>query len=149
VSRRVKAAEVRFYVDADILGLAKVLVTLRPDVTYPGDPGGVVHKRRRPPCPIESPQAHDDVWIPEVAARGWLAITRDWHIQVREIDAVRDYGARLVSLVGTEAIGTFAQLEVLMCRWRDVLGCLDEQGPFIYAMSRTSFRSVSLLPQDH
>jgi hypothetical protein len=37
-----KPAAVRFYLDADILGLAKVLVTLRPDMTYPGDPGGVV-----------------------------------------------------------------------------------------------------------
>lgn len=41
---RTKAAEVRFYVDADLLGLARVLAGLRPDVTYPGDPGAVVHK---------------------------------------------------------------------------------------------------------
>lgn len=31
-----------FYVDADILGLGKVLAGIRPDVTYPGDPGGRV-----------------------------------------------------------------------------------------------------------
>jgi hypothetical protein len=31
---------VRFYFDADVLGLAKVMVQLRSDVTYPGDPGG-------------------------------------------------------------------------------------------------------------
>ncbi len=36
-----KLATVRFYFDADILGLAKVVGMLRPDVTYPG--------RRRPP----------------------------------------------------------------------------------------------------
>lgn len=41
-------AVVRFYVDADVLGLAKVLVQLRNDVTYPGDPGGILHKRKRP-----------------------------------------------------------------------------------------------------
>jgi hypothetical protein len=46
---RVKPAEIRFYLDADILGLAHVLVGLRPDVTYSGDPGGVMHKRLRPP----------------------------------------------------------------------------------------------------
>jgi hypothetical protein len=37
---RIKPAEVRYYIDADILGLARVLAALRPDVTYPGDPGG-------------------------------------------------------------------------------------------------------------
>jgi hypothetical protein len=41
--RTYPAATVRFYLDADVLGLAKVLVQLRNDVTYPGDPGGVVH----------------------------------------------------------------------------------------------------------
>src|SRR6266700_3319891 len=34
-----RAAQVRFYVDADVLGLGKVLAGLRNDVTYPGDPG--------------------------------------------------------------------------------------------------------------
>lgn len=40
---RIKPAEVRFYVDADLLGLARVLSDLRADVTYPGDPGAIVH----------------------------------------------------------------------------------------------------------
>lgn len=35
----VQPAEIRFYFDADVLGLAKVVVRFRPDVTYPGDPG--------------------------------------------------------------------------------------------------------------
>ena len=42
---------VRFYIDADILGLAKVLAELRNDITYPGDPGTVIYKRRRPARP--------------------------------------------------------------------------------------------------
>lgn len=76
-----RPARVRFYVDADVLGLAKVLVTLRSDVTFPGDPGGVVHKRERPPCPIGAPSAEDVDWIPQVAALGWLIITRDANIR--------------------------------------------------------------------
>jgi hypothetical protein len=32
---RIKPATVRFYIDADILGLAKVLASLRADITYP------------------------------------------------------------------------------------------------------------------
>jgi hypothetical protein len=42
-----RAAQVRIYVDADVLGLGKVLADLRNDVTYPGDPGAVIHKRQR------------------------------------------------------------------------------------------------------
>ena len=78
---RIKAADVRFYIDADLLGLARVLASLRHDLTFPGDPGALVHKRSRPACPIASPGVKDTRWIPEVAARGWLIITRDRHIQ--------------------------------------------------------------------
>jgi hypothetical protein len=49
-----KPATVRFYFDADVLGLAKTVVKVRSDVTYPGDTGDRVHKRERPPCPITS-----------------------------------------------------------------------------------------------
>ncbi len=34
-----RAAQVRIYVDADLLGLGKILAGLRNDVTHPGDPG--------------------------------------------------------------------------------------------------------------
>jgi PIN like domain len=144
---RVKPAEVRFYLDADILGVAKILSVLRPDVTYPGDPGGVVHKRERPPCPITTPKINDEVWIPEVTAHGWLIITRDSKIQLRrrEINAVREHSARMVALSGTEAYSTFDQLEILMCQWRAIVRCLDQKGPFIYSANRTGrLRPVDL-----
>jgi hypothetical protein len=143
---RVRPAEVRFYVDADLLGLAHVLANLRSDVTYPGDPGGLVHKRERPPCPITTPDTFDDVWIPMVTSQGWLIITRDSKIQIhrREITAVREHGARMVTIVGDEAGGTFAQLEIIMCQWRNILDCLNQAGPFIYAATRTRFRDVPL-----
>ena len=70
---------VRFYIDADLLGLAKLLVTVRSDVTYPGDPGGTgPDGHERAPCP-SSPGAKDPMWIPAVAAQGWITITRDRH----------------------------------------------------------------------
>ena len=50
-----RAAQVRFYVDADILGLGKILGALRNDVTYPGDPGAVVHKRHPGTLPHRKP----------------------------------------------------------------------------------------------
>jgi hypothetical protein len=33
-----RAAQVRIYADADVLGLGKILAGLRNDITYPGDP---------------------------------------------------------------------------------------------------------------
>jgi hypothetical protein len=143
---RTKAAEVRFYFDADIRGLGILLSGIRPDVTYPGDPGGEVHKRIRPPCLVTDVSTTDDVWIPQVTAQGWLIITRDQHIRTRprEIAAVRENGARMVALTAAEATNTFSQLEVVMCRWRNILKCLDQAGPFIYAATRSQFEPVAL-----
>ena len=74
---RYRPATVRFYFDADVLGLAKILAQMRSDVTYPGDPGGELFKRHRGPCPITSTAVTDSEWIPEVTRQGWLIITRD------------------------------------------------------------------------
>jgi hypothetical protein len=63
---RYRLAAVRFYIDADLLGLAKILVQVRSDVTYPGDSGGELFKRHREPCPIISPAILDTEWIPDV-----------------------------------------------------------------------------------
>jgi hypothetical protein len=144
--RTYPTATVRFYLDADVLGLAKVLVRVRNDVTYPGDPGGVVLKRRRAACPIPAPDVRDTVWIPEVTSRGWLIITRDSNIAVNraEIQAVRGSGARMVVLAGKEAIGTWNQLEVLFTRWRSIEALRDVPGPFIFSATRTRLSQVDL-----
>lgn len=130
--REFRPAQVRLYIDADILGLAKLLVQVRNDVTYPGDPGGVVHKRRRPACPI-TPATLDVDWLPQVAAQGWLIVTRDRNIQDHraEVAAVREDSARMVTLHGSEARGTWEQLEIFMNRWRDIERCFEMPGPFI------------------
>ncbi|MGC4807190.1 hypothetical protein [Micromonospora sp. DT233] len=143
---RLKQAEVRFYFDADIRGLGMLLSGIRPDVTYPGDPGGEVHKRLRPACVVADVSTPDDVWIPQVTEHGLLIVTRDRHIRTRprEIAAVRGFGARMVALTAAEATNTFNQLEVVMCRWRDITTCLDRPGPFIYTATRSTFEPVPL-----
>jgi hypothetical protein len=146
VSRSAKPAVVRFYFDADVLGLAKILAALRPDMTYPGDPGGLVHRRQRPACPITSAATEDTIWIPETARHRWLIITRDSRIQHHraEIEAVRASGARMITLASEEARGTWDQLELLMCQWRAIERRLDEPGPFIYTATRTTLRPIDL-----
>ncbi|MDY7087015.1 MAG: hypothetical protein SYR96_18100 [Actinomycetota bacterium] len=143
---RTKPAEVSFYVDADVLGLAHVLAQLRSDVTYPGDPGATIHRRERPPCPVTTPHTKDTEWIPVVAHNRWIVITRDRHIQEnrQEVVAVRNSGTRMVALSAKDARGTFDQLEIVMIQWRSILLLLTKPGPFVYTATRTSFRPISL-----
>jgi len=141
-----RAAVVRFYVDADILGLGKLIASLRNDVTYPGDPGAEIHKRQRPPCPITSPDVLDPDWVPEVARRGWLIVTRDSAIITNrnEIAAVREHRAKMVALNQQDAGTKWGQLEVIMTRWRDIENLVTEPGPFIWRASRTAMTPIPL-----
>jgi hypothetical protein len=141
-----RAAHVRIYADADVLGLGKILAGLRTDVTYPGDPGAVIHKRQRPSCPITTPDVLDTDWIPQVAARGWLIVTRDsMIIQNRnEIAAVRETKAKMVALNHRDAGTKWGQLEVFMTQWRRIEALISEPGPFIRRVSRTTLTAIAL-----
>jgi PIN like domain len=139
----VKPAVVRFYIDQDILGL-KFLASLRPDITYPGDPGAVVHKRERSACPV-MPGTRDVDWLPIVAEQGWLIITRDAQIQQHraEINAVVEHGAKMVALASDDARDRWGQFEVVMNQWRRLEELANETGPFVYAAHRTSLRRLA------
>lgn len=148
ISRR--PAVVRVYFDADVLGLAKLLCQVRPDFTYPGDPGGRIKRRERLPCPITLPETADVQWIPIVAERGWLIVTRDAKIQERlpELEAVRTSGARMLNIASRDATNTWAQLEVFMTRWREIEPLIDMPGPFIRILTRGgSLREIDLDPR--
>jgi PIN like domain len=141
MSKPARPAYVKFYFDADVLGLAKIIVSIRRDATYPGDPGGPVKGGRvRSPCTITNVAVADEVWIPETAKQNWLIITRDSKIQEHraEIQAVRVSGALMIALAGRDARDTFDQLEMLMLNWRAIEQKLDEAGPFIYSTTRTA-----------
>ena len=144
----IRAAQVRFYVDADIRGLGLILGGLRNDLTFPADPGAVVHKRERPPCPITRTDVLDEEWIPLVAARGWLIISRDSKIMENqnEITAVREHRGKMVALNQQDARTKWGQLEVFMTRWRDIEPLTAEPGPFIWRASRTAMTPIPLDP---
>jgi hypothetical protein len=146
VSRRAKPATVRFYFDADVLGLAKVVASLRNDCTFPGDPGAIIHKRERPPCVITDRATPDAIWIPEVTQRGWLIVTRDSRIQQNraEVAAVRETEARMVALSGKDAGTVWNQLEILLARWRMIEALLATPGPFVQRVSRSGMSAVNL-----
>ena len=119
---------------------------LRDDVTYPGDPGAVIHRRQRPPCPVTSPDVLDTDWIPEVAGGGWLIVTRDSMITQNrnEITAVRENKAKMVALNQRDAQTKWGQLEGFMTQWRRIEALISESGPFIWRASRTAMTSIPL-----
>ena len=140
-----KNADVRFYFDADILGLAHVICALRSDCTYPGDRGAVIKRRARPECVIQSDPG-DNRWIPTIAAQGWIGVTRDSDIQKHFslVQSIRDHGARLVTLAGDDAGDKWRQLEMLMTQWRRIEALVDRDGPLILSITRTSHREVDI-----
>jgi hypothetical protein len=140
-----KSAEVRYYFDEDILRLAHTISRLRSDCTYPGDPGAVIHRRQRPGCPVAR-GSKDTVWVPAVAAQGWVIITRDHNIRENPAErrAVRENGARMVALSGEDGRNTWGQLELFMRYWRQIEEVASRPGPFIYLASRSRMRLLDL-----
>ena len=141
---RPRAAEIRFYFDADVLGVAKVIGQLRSDATYPGDPGAVIHKRTRPSCPIADTATADHIWIPEVAERGWLIITRDSRIAVTVPDLRRERPRRKDG----GAIGQRSPEHLAAARgrvpWRAIEHESARPGPFIWRATRSGLGRVML-----
>lgn len=136
-----------WYVDADTLGLAHVLIRARPDVTFPGD-DGIRHKSawRIPPCVISDPATHDDKWIPAVAKAGLAIITRDVHIATRtaEINEVIAASARMFAITSPEKLRTWDLLSVVVARWQQLELSAQEDGPYIYSVTRTTMSKIDL-----
>jgi hypothetical protein len=133
---------IRFYVDADLLGVAKILADVRSDVTYPGDPGGRGSDGfERPPCPIQ-PGDKDVDWIPEVARAGWVIISRDRHIQHRpaERSALVEASARMFRLDARHGLNKWQQLEIIVMQWRRFEEMVLLPGPWLYMATRTTLR---------
>ncbi len=139
-----RLANVRFYVDADTLGLAHILAGLRSDVTYPGDPGRKIKGRWRPACPITTTDVGDTIWIPKVAKRGWLIVTRDKQIEQRpgERQAIVDNEAKMVAITSDEVLDNWRMLEIVMSQWRRVERMADLPGPFIASVTLSSMRPL-------
>lgn len=139
-------ARVRFYFDADILGLAKVICAMRNDCTFPGDPGTVIHKKRRPVCAVPDPKWKDWQWIPAVAEQDWVAITRDSNIldHLSLLQLIQDHSLRIVAIGGDDGGNRWGQLEVFMTQWRRIEELTRRRGPLLYRVGRSAFNPVDL-----
>jgi len=121
----------RFYADEQIIGLGECLAVARHDVLYCGHP-------QIPECPRG---IHDDEWIPLVAKRGLVAITRDKHIRTRPAEklAVKESGLRRFVIGDKRDIGTWGWL-VLLVRYWDAMETVvadHPTGPWLYSVNRS------------
>jgi hypothetical protein len=134
-----------WYVGADALGLAHVLVRARPDVTFPGD-DGVRHTAQwsMDPCVISDPETGDEVWIPTVTRAGMAIITRDKHIATRtaEKDQVLSAGGRMFAVTSRENLSLWDLVEVVLTQWRKIEVAAREPGPYIYSVTRTAMGKI-------
>jgi len=138
----------RWYVDADTLGLAHVLIRARHDVTFPGD-DGTRHSARwtLPPCPIQQTSARNTEWIPQVAAAGMAIISRDAVISRRRVekDAILAAGAQMFAITDPGQLRVWDLLEIVMQRWRDMEQLRERPGPYIFALTRTRMTEIDLI----
>lgn len=133
---------IHFYLDADLLGVAKILTGVRSDVTYPGDPGGRGSDGfERPPCPIQ-PGDKDVDWIPQVADAEWIIISRDRHIQHRPAEraALMDARARMFRLDARRGLSKWQELEIIVTQWRRFEEMRELPGPWLYMATLTRLR---------
>ena len=130
--------------DANLLGLAKLLVTVRADVTCPGDPGGVgIDGRPRPACPM-APHTPDAEWIPWVVSQRWTVITCDRHIRHRpaELAAVVSAGSRHITFDASKQLDRWGQLEIVVTQWQEIEKLVELPGPWTHSASRNGLGKV-------
>ena len=141
-----RAAQVRIYVDADLLGLGKILRRPPQRRDQPRRPRSCHPRTAAGTLPHHQPRRARHRLDTQVAARGWLILTRDsMIIQNRnEITAVRENNAKMVALNQRDAQTKWGQLEVFMTQWRRIEALTTEPGPFIWRASRTAMTAIAL-----
>lgn len=125
----------RFYVDESAMGLGKALAAARQDTIHVNHP-------LIPECPVG---VLDTVWIPEVARRDLIVISRDQRIRTRpgEMELLRDGGLRVFFLAGSRDQSTWQWLERLVRMWDGIEQTIQGAGPgpWCYAINERTISS--------
>lgn len=114
-------APARFCVDEDILGLGMALAIARRDVVHPGH-------RYLPEVPRGTV---DDEWIPRVAERDLVVISRDRRLRTKpaNLAALRAHQLRVFWIAGKKSLTTWDYLVRLTRRWDNIEHQIGERGP--------------------
>jgi hypothetical protein len=120
----------RFFVDENVIGLGHALVAARDDVVHPG------HRDL-----LEVPlRAQDPDWIPVVAGRGLVVLSRDKHIRRKtgERELWHALGLRVVALTGTRDMNGWEMLELVVKQWHRLEKTIKTEGAGPWWASWTS-----------
>ena len=120
---------VRFYVDESATGLGLALTAARSDTIHAGHP-------LIPECPRG---ALDTEWIPAVAARGLIVITRDKKLRTKpvEIRALWEHWLRVFCIGGKKDLTTWEWLARVVKHWARMEELIERRGPgpWIYMLN--------------
>lgn len=116
-----------FFVDENLLGIARLLARVRDDIVHPGHPDV-------PDIPLQTP---DLAWLPIVGAQGWPVIMRDKRIRTRrpERQALIDAGVKAFCLTTSGNSRSWDLLRVIVKNWDAVEERARDDGPFIYGVT--------------
>jgi hypothetical protein len=135
-------AELRWFVDATSLGVARALAQVRGDVVYPG------HRRVMPGIPDD---AKDQDWMPIVADLGLVVISRDRHIRSKlgELEAFLAYGLRAFWIAGDKDLGNWENLGRIVKSWDRMERIVRDRptGPWFYEVHQTRLTEIVVRPR--
>ena len=122
---------VRFYVDESAAGLGLALAAARKDTIHAGHP-------LIPECPRGG---LDTEWIPAVAARALIVITRDKKLRTKpvEVRALWEHGLRVFCIGGKRDLSTWEWLERVVRCWPRMEALIAQRGPgpWIYMLNES------------
>ena len=120
---------VRFYVDESATGLGLAMAAARSDTIHVGHP-------LIPECPRGAP---DTEWIPAVAERGLIVITRDKKLRTKpvEIRALWEHWLRVFCIGGKKDLTTWEWLARVVKHWARMEELIEQRGPgpWIYMLN--------------
>lgn len=123
---------VRFYVDESAAGLGMALAAARKDTIHVGHP-------LIPECPRG---ALDIDWIPAVAARGLVVITRDKKLRTKpvEIRTLWAHGLQVFNIGAKKNLTTWEWLASVVRYWPRMEEIIAERGPgpWIYMLNENT-----------
>lgn len=130
-----------YFTDENTLGLGKLLHRSgRDDILYPGH-------EHLPEIPRETP---DLEWMPVVARRGLVVVSRDRRIRSRpaELKAYLELGIRSVWIGAKRDLGPQDQLEIFLKHELRLRREIIKRGPgpWALALSPTGLRPLGLRP---
>ena len=133
-----RAGELRFFADESALGLGKTLALARRDVIHCGHP-------LIPEVPVG---ALDPDWIPAVAARDLVVLSRDRRVRTKpaEIALLREHGLRVFWIAGKRDLATWDYLVRVVRRWDEIEEAIatNGPGPWFVAINENGLRALPI-----